>query len=96
MIKILIHNQYFLLDISGDYLRLSALHNEPYKQKQLLVCSYNHHKKYTATHLEIIIKAPHELNTINDNIILTDNFNVEPEEFEMAKFLSIYNSKNIF
>ena len=96
MIKILIHNQYSVLDISGDYLKLSVLQNEPYTQKQLLVCSYNHHKKYTATRLETIIKAPHELNTINDSIVFTDNFNVDPEEFEMAEFLSMYNSKNIF
>ena len=54
------------------------------KKKWLLSCSYNSHKNNIGTHLEIIGKTLDKLSASYDNIILLDDFNVEPEEAKMT------------
>ena len=65
------------------------------KKKWLLSCSYNSHKNNIGTHLEIIGKTLDKLSASYDNIILLGDFNVEPEEAKMSKFLNMYSLKNL-
>ena len=65
------------------------------RKKWLLSCSYNSHKNNIGTHRQIIGKTLDKLSTSYDNIILLDDFNVEPEEAKMSEFLNMSSLKNL-
>ena len=71
------------------------------RKKWLLSCSYNSHKNNIGTHRQIIGKTLDKLSTSYDNIILLDDFNVEPEEAKMTVLEHVQSkksclSKNLF
>ena len=65
------------------------------KKKWLLCCSYNLHKSNIANHLKNICKTLDKLNSTYDNIVLLGDFNAEPEEESISKFLNLYSLKNL-
>ena len=62
------------------------------KKKWLLCCSYNPHKNNIANHLNNICKT---LSATYENLILLENFPVEPQDESIAEFLNLYNLKNL-
>ena len=65
------------------------------KKKWLLSCSYNPARKIIVNHVKNIITAFDQFSASYDNLIVLDDFNVEPEEVNMLNFLNIYKLKNL-
>ena len=65
------------------------------RRKWLLRCSCNPKYSQILHHLKEIGKDLDVLTSKNDNIILMDDFNVEPADTVVSDFCEIYNLKNI-
>ena len=50
------------------------------KKKWLLCCSYNPRKSNIANYLKNIFKTFDKLNSTYDNLVVSEDFNTEPEE----------------
>ena len=65
------------------------------KQKWLLLCGYNPHKMNAPSFFESVSKSIDKLISQFDNIIIMEDFNVEPHETSLKEFCEIYHLKNI-
>ena len=65
------------------------------KKKWLLSCSYNPNKYNFVNHIINKTTGFDQFSATYDNIIVTGDFNVEPQEDNMSGFLNIYNLKNL-
>ena len=65
------------------------------KKKWLLSCSYNLTRTNIVSHVKNISTRLNQFSPTYDNLVLLDDFNVEPEEVNMLYFLNIYNLNNL-
>ena len=65
------------------------------KKKWLPCCSYIPHKSDIANYLKNICSTLDKLSATYDNLMLLGDLNVEPEERSIAKFLNLYNLRNL-